>query len=118
MFPYGAFGVCLRDGRSKLRRPDPSGAEQWPPSRHRSLTALIRSSGVALLHLLTRLIFLRLPRLLLFGWDSHTGLRHLGAHTIFRCRAQDDHCPVLGGGACGETLLVDRVAALLTCAGA
>ena len=54
-------------------------------------TALIRRTGLALLHLLTRLLCLRLPRLLLVGSVIQSGLRHLGAHTISRCRAQDGH---------------------------
>jgi hypothetical protein len=73
------------------RRPDLSGAEEWRPSRRRTLTALIRRTGLALLHWLTRLLCLRLPRLLLVGSAIHSGLRHLGAHIISRCRALVGH---------------------------
>jgi hypothetical protein len=73
------------------RRPDLSGAEEWPPSGCRTLTALIRRTGLALLYLLTRLLCLRLPCFLLFGSVSHSGLRHLGAQFISSCRALDGH---------------------------
>lgn len=51
----------------------------------------MRVAQLALLHLLTRLLRLRLPSLLLVGSVIQSGLRHLGAHTISRCRAQDAH---------------------------
>jgi len=51
----------------------------------------MRVAQLALLHLLTRLLRLRLPSLLLVGSVIQSGLRHLGAHTTSRCRVQDGH---------------------------